>query len=198
MSSGRVSRGSMISSTRNASAVRKGERTALSRSSISRRFSVESVSVITHRDIKVTPEGGGFLVVADYDHTSPFIGNVYFDQLACLQQQARLIEAEAFEFNIDTHGYFSKPRVAWLGCSEPPKALAELHRQLGQRLRHCDYQPEKRRYNSHVTVARKIQSLPEHESFESISWKVENFALVEVCQTASGVQYRVNETFPLI
>ena len=48
------------------------------RSSISRRFSIESVSVITHRDIKVTPEGAGFLVVAGYDHTTPFIGNVHF------------------------------------------------------------------------------------------------------------------------
>ena len=130
--------------------------------------------------------------------TLHFIGNVYFDQLACLQQQARLIETDAFEFNIDSRGYFSKPRVAWLGCSEPPPALVDLHRQLGQGLRHCDYQPEKRRYNPHVTVARKIESLPELQSFEAISWKVENFALVEVCQTASGVQYRVKETFPLI
>jgi hypothetical protein len=46
--------------------------------SILRRFDVESVSVITHRDIKVTPDNGGFLVVADYDHTSPFIANIYF------------------------------------------------------------------------------------------------------------------------
>ena len=48
------------------------------RTSISRRFDVESVSVITFRDIKVTPDSGGFLVEADYDHTTPFIGNVYF------------------------------------------------------------------------------------------------------------------------
>jgi hypothetical protein len=48
------------------------------RTSISRRFGVESVSVISHRDIKVTPDSGGFLVVADYDHTTPFIGNIYF------------------------------------------------------------------------------------------------------------------------
>ena len=73
----------------------------------------------------------------------------------------------------------------------------ELHRQLGQRLRHCDYQPEKRRYNPHVTVARKIKSLPELEDFEAISWKVEKFALIEVCQMSSGVQYRVNQTFSL-
>jgi hypothetical protein len=48
------------------------------RTSISRRFGVESVSVVSHRDIKVTPDSGGFLVVAKYDHTTPFIGNLYF------------------------------------------------------------------------------------------------------------------------
>ena len=51
---------------------------AAMRTSISRRFGVESVSIISHRDIKVTPDSGGFLVEADYDHTTPFIGNIYF------------------------------------------------------------------------------------------------------------------------
>ena len=48
------------------------------RTSISRRFGVESVDVISYRDIKVTADSGGYLVEADYDHTTPFIGNVYF------------------------------------------------------------------------------------------------------------------------
>lgn len=48
------------------------------RTSISRRFGVESVSEITHRDVKVTPDSGGFMVEAIYDHTTPFIGNIYF------------------------------------------------------------------------------------------------------------------------
>ncbi len=46
--------------------------------SIRRRFDVESVSIITSRDIKVINEGGGFKVEAVYDHTTPFIGNVSF------------------------------------------------------------------------------------------------------------------------
>jgi len=46
--------------------------------SIRRRFDVESVSVITARDIKVINEGGGFKVEAVYDHTTPFISNVSF------------------------------------------------------------------------------------------------------------------------
>lgn len=48
------------------------------RSSISRRFNVESVSVIHYRDVKVTQVDGGFEVSAVYDHTAPFIGNISF------------------------------------------------------------------------------------------------------------------------
>jgi len=46
--------------------------------SIRRRFGVESVDIITFRDVKVTPVDGGFEVIAKYDHTSPFISNIYF------------------------------------------------------------------------------------------------------------------------
>ncbi|MDX1516969.1 MAG: DUF4845 domain-containing protein [Woeseiaceae bacterium] len=48
------------------------------RSSISRRFGVESVSVIEARDVSVTAVDSGFEVSAVYDHTSPFIGNISF------------------------------------------------------------------------------------------------------------------------
>ena len=46
--------------------------------SINRRFEVESVSIINDRDVSVTADSGGFLVEASYDHTTPFIGNLYF------------------------------------------------------------------------------------------------------------------------
>lgn len=48
------------------------------RTSIERRFDVESVSVLTSRDVKVVADSGGFRVEAVYDHTSPFIANVSF------------------------------------------------------------------------------------------------------------------------
>ena len=48
------------------------------RRSIQRRFEVESVGVITARDVNVTTVDGGFEVSAKYDHTSPFIGNISF------------------------------------------------------------------------------------------------------------------------
>ena len=46
--------------------------------SIRRRFGVESVDEITFKDVKIVAVDGGFEVTAKYDHTSPFISNVYF------------------------------------------------------------------------------------------------------------------------
>jgi hypothetical protein len=48
------------------------------RSSISRRFDVESVSVIKAKDVTVTTVDGGMEIAAVYDHTSPFISNISF------------------------------------------------------------------------------------------------------------------------
>jgi len=48
------------------------------RSSLVRRFDVESVSVISARDVSVTAVDTGFEVRAQYDHTTPFISNISF------------------------------------------------------------------------------------------------------------------------
>ena len=48
------------------------------RSSIARRFDVESVGVITAKDVKVQAVDTGFEVRAEYDHVAPFIGNISF------------------------------------------------------------------------------------------------------------------------
>ena len=48
------------------------------RTSISRRFDVESVGEITARDVMVTSVDGGFEVRAEYHHVAPFISNVSF------------------------------------------------------------------------------------------------------------------------
>jgi len=48
------------------------------RISIRRRFGVESVDVIKAKDVRISGVDGGFEVVAAYDHTAPFIANVFF------------------------------------------------------------------------------------------------------------------------
>ena len=129
--------------------------------------------------------------------TLHFIGNVYFEEMVCLQRQARRVRADNFSFDIDCVGSFNKPRVAWLGCHDAPVALAGLQAQLGRQLQLCGYHPEARRYHPHVTVARKTMPVSDSGPFEPISWMVTEFALVEVQQLENGVQYRVVETYSL-
>jgi 2'-5' RNA ligase len=129
--------------------------------------------------------------------TLHFIGNVYFEQMACLQSAARAVNAPAFDMLIDRQGYFGRPRVTWLGCDKPPAALDDLHRQLGLSLQSCDYQPEARPYHPHVTVARKSGSIAADACFDPIDWRVTEFALIEVQAIKNGVQYRAVETYPL-
>ena len=48
------------------------------RTSIRRRFDIESVSEIVARDVKLEAVEGGYKVSVQYDHTAPFISNIYF------------------------------------------------------------------------------------------------------------------------
>ena len=48
------------------------------RSSVSRRFDIESVSEIRAKDVKIKTVDSGFEVAAVYSHKAPFIANVSF------------------------------------------------------------------------------------------------------------------------
>ncbi len=48
------------------------------RSSIARRFDIESVAEINAKDVKVKKSGNGYEVAATYAHKAPFIANVSF------------------------------------------------------------------------------------------------------------------------
>jgi hypothetical protein len=55
-----------------------GATRAMIRSSVSRRFDIESVDQITARDVKITGKDGGFEISATYSHKAPFVANISF------------------------------------------------------------------------------------------------------------------------
>ena len=129
--------------------------------------------------------------------TLHFIGNIHRAELDCLQQRAREVTGEPFAVSIDDTGSFAKPKVAWLGCREIPLKLERLHNDLGKRLRGCGFKPEKRRFNPHVTVARKISAPPPSPKLEPVIWQVSGFALIESRAQENGVKYMPIEEYPL-
>jgi 2'-5' RNA ligase len=61
----------------------------------------------------------------------------------------------------------------------------------------CGFVPERRSFNPHVTIARKLALAPQQIEFEPISWKVDRFVLVESISIPCGVQYQVIDEYPL-
>lgn len=149
---------------------------------IRRQLQRQALSLAIDRDARRVPEYNLHL-------TLHFIGNIPRVGLDCLQQRAREVIAEPFVVEIDETGSFVKPKVAWLGCREMPVALDRLHQDLGKRLRGCGFKPEKRRFNPHVTVARKISSPPPAPTLEPVIWPVDRFALIESRADQNGVKY---------
>lgn len=129
--------------------------------------------------------------------TLHFVGTVGSEVVDCMRRRARQVESRRFAITIDGSGYFAGAGVGWLGCSEIPDALRQLHDRLGRELSCCGYTPEKRAYRPHITVARKLRKAPVPIEIDAVSWKVDNFVLLESRAADHGVRYHVVETYPL-
>jgi 2'-5' RNA ligase len=153
------------------------------------------VELLPHFDLD--PTQSRFLKSSNIHMTLHFIGNSSHEQIECLRRQAKAVAGNAFVVDLDCQGYFSKPKVLWIGCNHAPRALPDLQARLGQQLSSCGFIPERRPFNPHVTIARKLPLAPQQIEFEPISWKVDRFVLVESKSIPGGVQYQVIEEYPL-
>ena len=144
------------------------------------------------------PSNSGRLVPRyNWHMTLHFIGNTTFSEKDCLHKQAEMVEAAAFDLSIDNFGHFRKPRVFWLGCQNPPRALFDLQTVLGNEISQCEYEPETRPYAPHITVARKVRQVPDIKPPDDIAWHVDRFVLIESKSAMNGVRYEVIEEYLL-
>jgi 2'-5' RNA ligase len=123
------------------------------------------------------------------------------ERLARSRQLARELRGEGFRLELDRLGCFERARVLWLGPSRQPQALAMLQANLGERLAEVGYRAGFDRYRPHVTLARKLRSLPGGLTLPDgalpVAWPVDAFVLIESVDTPAGVDYRVLERYPL-
>ena len=127
--------------------------------------------------------------------TLHFIGNTTMAEMTCLDQQARQVNADAFNMTLDCAGYFKKPKVLWIGCQTVPQALIDLQQNLGQEIAECEFTPETRPYSPHVSVARKIYRASEPVTIKPVPWLVDRFVMVESVSVSGGVRYEVVESY---
>lgn len=130
--------------------------------------------------------------------TLAFLGQINHQTLACVTRAAAKIDGVAIDLAFDTFGYWPRPKVAWLGCTQLPDALVGLADELADVMRACGLQPDSRPYAPHVTLLRKAGRQPDLALDAPISWRAGAFVLMESgSDPERGVRYTVRQTWPL-
>lgn len=142
-------------------------------------------------------QGGRPVPVENVHITLSFLGPVTEQAAACIEQRLGRISAAPFVLKLDRIGYWSRPRVVWLGADEVPAALRQLLEQLNQGLRDCGFQPDPRPFVPHMTLMRKVNRAEALRMVEALSWEVKEFVLVQSHTLPQGAQYTVVGRWPL-
>ncbi len=128
--------------------------------------------------------------------TLAFLGVVSPAQQACLERAASTIQAPAFTLTLDQAGFWPRKGILWAGGTAPEGLLA-LVRELNQRLIACDFEPETRPFQVHLTLARDVR-LRQHFQEQAVGpweWRVSQFALVASQTLPTGARYEILKTW---
>jgi len=135
--------------------------------------------------------------------TLKFLGYVENNLLPEIDEQLKIAASKHFPFDIrlDHLGAFPSKRqgrILWIG-SESNKQLESLATDLDNALSKFGFEPEKRAFKVHLTLARfkKPADLTEilEAPIEVVSEKISDFALFESKLSSKGAQYRVIEKY---
>ncbi len=141
----------------------------------------------------------GRLVAAENIHiTLAFLGGIPSERVADIMDMAGGIRSEPFCLNLDTIGYWSRPRVLWLGARETPEPLRHLVDSLHAGLEQLHLAADRKaRFVAHLTLLRHARRAPRDRMVDTLSWPVDGFRLVQSHTLPTGAQYDCLHQWPL-
>jgi 2'-5' RNA ligase len=129
--------------------------------------------------------------------TLVFLGNVHAEMRACVEAIADDLTATAFDLQLDTLGWWSKPRVLWLAPSRVPQELSALAARLGTGIARCGQSLDKREYRPHMTLVRKVNRPLRLGKINMITWRARHFCLIRSKTEPMGVVYEMVKSWQL-
>ncbi|MCL6582094.1 MAG: RNA 2',3'-cyclic phosphodiesterase [bacterium] len=109
--------------------------------------------------------------------TVQFLGNVLEGQVPDVVAALKRSAAGVSPFRLDLGGVgvfpsIERPRVFWAGVSGETAVLSRLHRQVRREMEQIGFEPEKRRFSPHLTLAR----LRSHLGFPAVMERAEDLS----------------------
>ncbi len=141
---------------------------------------------------------GKIIPFENWHITLAFLGDVNMPIKQCVQQIAATVQGSRFSLSLDQMGHWSKSRILWLGVQQAPDSLQNLVNNLQNGLLSCDYRPDSRPFQIHLTLMRKAGRVNTLPAIKPIIWLVEDFCLVRSNLEDGGARYEVIARWELL
>ena len=110
--------------------------------------------------------------------TLVFLGNVETERVESMLRRVDQVRARGFTIRLDRFGIFPRAGVAWLGGNAPADGAALVDR-LSAVATDSGLSLDGRPWQPHVTLFRRVRSVPVVAEPEPIDWPVRSFELIE-------------------
>ena len=127
-----------------------------------------------------------------------FLGSIPDLRVPTLLACGDRVRSPSFRLTLDACSHFNESKVAWLGATEPPAALTELHHAVQREVSRDGFAEAHDAFVPHVTMARHCKLFPAPRAIPPIEWNVQDFVLIDVRTTPGGPMYRVLRHWPLL
>jgi RNA 2',3'-cyclic 3'-phosphodiesterase len=149
---------------------------------------------------RLVPSGTGRPQRPDQLHlTLEFLGGVPESRLASVLEAGAAVAGSAapLEIVLDRLEHWQRPQVLCLTASVVPEPLLALVRSLRSALSARGFDPERRPFRPHLTLARKVRLPPPPESVEPQCWAAHEYSLVESITGPDGSRYERLSTWTM-
>ena len=133
--------------------------------------------------------------------TLAFLGEVAEERLPDVLAAGRAVQVPEFDLTIDRFALWPHNGVLWAGCAPPADGLFRLVTDLREQLRAASIAFDGgSRFVPHVSLVRRVRA---HEKLDLPAmigkrWTCSDFALIRSRLMATGSDYTLVESFPLL
>ncbi len=111
--------------------------------------------------------------------TMRFLGEISQESVEKVIEQMNEIKSKSFDIAFKEIGTFPNlkyPRVIWIGINKGSSELKEIHAQLEPRLRKIGFNPDKKGFSPHLTIAR-VRSGRNRKTLADVLGHIESYEI---------------------
>lgn len=157
----------------------------------------QAIAQMAAGTLNVAMDANGRLVPERNLHvTVVFLGQVAADRFADVIAAAQGVTIRPFELQFDRLESWPEAKVLVLAANQVPAGFGALVTALRNRLSSNGFNIDSRAPRPHVTLARKVRAQDLAPLDAAITWKVDEFALVQSETLSGGSEYTVLRRWP--